>query len=35
MLLAKIESAALKVTADLSGRLGRIEGLLEARDRRD
>jgi len=35
MLLAKIESAALKATADLSGRLGRIEGLLEARDRRD
>jgi len=35
MRLAKIEAAALKATADLSGRLGRIEGLREARGRRD
>jgi hypothetical protein len=33
--LAKIEPAALKATADLSGRPGRVAGHLEARDRRD
>jgi hypothetical protein len=35
LLLAKIEAAAAKATADMAGRLGRIEGILEARDRRD
>jgi archaellum component FlaC len=35
MLLAKIEAAASRATADMAGRLGRIEGLIEARDRRD
>jgi hypothetical protein len=34
-LLAKIEAAALNATAGLSRRLGRVEGHLEARDRRD
>ena len=34
-LLARVEAAALKATADLSGRLGRIEGRLEGRDRKD
>jgi len=32
--LAKIEAAAAKATADMAGRLGRIEGMVEARDRR-
>ncbi len=34
-LVAKIETAATRVTADFAAKIGRIEGILETRNRRD
>jgi predicted nucleic acid-binding Zn-ribbon protein len=35
ILLAKIDAAAARATADMAGRLGRVEGILQERNRRD